>query len=46
VPAVLLAAMAVHAQQPPTPVFRSSVEVTSIGVPSMVSRPDTVPIWS
>src|SRR5260370_29192526 len=29
---IVLAAMAVHAQQPQTPVFRSSVEVTSVDV--------------
>src|ERR1700737_1877177 len=41
VPAIVLAAMAVHAQQPQTPVFRSSVEVTSIdvGVVDDRSRP-------
>jgi VWFA-related protein len=32
VPGIVLAAMTVHAQQPQTPVFRSSVEVTSIDV--------------
>jgi len=32
VPGIVLAAMAVHAQQPQTPVFRSSVELTSIDV--------------
>jgi hypothetical protein len=32
VPAIVLAAMTVHAQQPQTPVFRSSVEVTSLDV--------------